>query len=136
MTPLEALLELLERVGASQGAAVLVSEEELSRWPAEAVRELKSQKLLVKASPAASVVCPAASRNARCRCIPCLPGRARQPRSLCATSGMTSTGCRSAERLRQWRCGAEAVGAFVAQSLGLRPDSQRKAGAGCGSLAL
>ena len=34
----------------------------------------------------------------------------------------------SAERLRQWRCGAEAVGAFVAQSLGLRPGSQRKAG--------
>jgi hypothetical protein len=31
MTPLEALLELLERVGASQGAAVLVSEEELSQ---------------------------------------------------------------------------------------------------------
>ena len=58
MTPLEALLELLERVGASRGAAALVSEEELSRWPAEAVRKLKSQKLLVKASPAVSVVCP------------------------------------------------------------------------------
>ena len=58
MTPLEALLELLERVGASRGAAALVSEEELSRWPAEAVRELKAQKLLVKASPAVSVVCP------------------------------------------------------------------------------
>ena len=52
MTPLEALLELLERVGASRDAAALVSEEELSRWPAEAVRELKAQKLLVKASPA------------------------------------------------------------------------------------
>ena len=48
MTPLEALLELLERVGASRGAAALVSEEELSRWPAEAVRELKAQKLLAK----------------------------------------------------------------------------------------
>ena len=34
MTPLDALLELLERVGASRGAAALVSEEELSRWPA------------------------------------------------------------------------------------------------------
>ncbi len=29
MTPLEALLELLERVGASRDAAALVSEEEL-----------------------------------------------------------------------------------------------------------
>ena len=48
MTPLEALLELLERVGASRDAAALVSEEELSRWPAEAVRELKAKKLLQK----------------------------------------------------------------------------------------
>ncbi len=37
MTPLDALLELLERVGASRSAAALVSEEELSHWPAEAV---------------------------------------------------------------------------------------------------
>ena len=58
MTPLEALLELLERVGASRDAAALVSEEELSRWPVEAVRALKAQKLLARASPAASVVCP------------------------------------------------------------------------------
>lgn len=58
MTPLDALLELLERVGASHGAAVLVSEAELSLWPSEAVRQLKLQKLLVKASPAVSVVCP------------------------------------------------------------------------------
>jgi len=40
------------------------------------------------------------------------------------------------ERLRQWRCGAEAVGAFVAQSLGLRADSQRKADAGLWELGL
>ena len=58
MTPLQALLELLERVGAIRDAAGLVSEKELSRWPAGAVRELKSQKLLLQASPAVSVVCP------------------------------------------------------------------------------
>jgi hypothetical protein len=58
MTPLDALLELLARLEASGGAAALLNEDELSHWPAEAVRELKSQRLLVKASPAASVVCP------------------------------------------------------------------------------
>ena len=58
MTPLDALLELLERVGASRDAAALVNQQELSRWPAEAVRSLKSQKLLQRASPATSVVCP------------------------------------------------------------------------------
>jgi hypothetical protein len=58
MTPLDALRELLERVGASRDAAALVSEVELSQWPAEAVRGLKAQKLLARASPAVSVVCP------------------------------------------------------------------------------
>jgi hypothetical protein len=58
MTPPDAVLELLARVGASKGAAVLVSEEELSHWPAVAVQAMKLQKLLVKASPASSTVCP------------------------------------------------------------------------------
>jgi len=40
------------------------------------------------------------------------------------------------ERLRQWRCGAEAVGAFVAQSLELRADSQRKKDSGLWELGL
>lgn len=42
----------------------------------------------------------------------------------------------SAERLRQWRCDAEAVGRFVVQSLGLRSVNQRKAEAGLWELGL
>lgn len=38
--------------------------------------------------------------------------------------------------LRQWRCGAGAVGALVARSLGLRAESHRKAGAGLWDLGL
>jgi hypothetical protein len=41
-----------------------------------------------------------------------------------------------AERLRQWRCGAEGVGAFVSQGLGLRADNRRKADAGLWELGL
>ena len=137
MTPLEALLELLERVGASRDAAALVSEEELSRWPAEAVRGLKSQKLLVKASPAVSVVCPGCEQE----CV--MPVHTPPAEAGAATSFVVcdkrddiNRVAVSAERLRQWRCGAEAVGAFVAQSLGLRPGSQRKAGAGLWELGL
>jgi len=58
MTPLDAILELLARLGGSNGGAILVSEEELSRWPAVAVKAMKSQKLLVKVRSTASVVCP------------------------------------------------------------------------------
>lgn len=42
----------------------------------------------------------------------------------------------SAERLRQWRCGMETVGGFVARSLGLRLESRRKASNGLWELGL
>jgi hypothetical protein len=137
MMPLEALLELLARVGASRSAAALVSEEELSQWPADAVRKLKSQKLLAKASPAASVVCPGCEQE----CVMPLhtpAGRAGAATSfvVCDKRDDINRVPVSAERLRQWRCGAEAVGAFVAQGLGLRSGSQRKAGAGLLELGL
>jgi hypothetical protein len=41
-----------------------------------------------------------------------------------------------AERLRQWLCGVEAMAGFVAQSLGLRPESPRKTGDGLWELGL
>ena len=62
MTPQDALTELLARLGANNGAAVLVSEKELSGWPAAAIQAMKSQKLLVKAEPASSAVCPGCER--------------------------------------------------------------------------
>jgi len=97
MTTLDAIIELLARMGASNGAAVLVSDEELSHWPAAAVKAMKSQKLLVKARPAASVVCRGCERECIMPCIRCPRGRAVRHRSLCATSGVTSTAwpCRS-----------------------------------------
>jgi hypothetical protein len=137
MTPLEALLELLERVGASRGAAALVSEEELSRWPAEAVRELKAKKLFQRASPAVSVVCPGCEQE----CVmpvhtPHAGTGAAASFVVCDKRDDINRVAVSTERLRQWRCGAEAVGAFAAQSLGLRPESQRKAGDGLWELGL
>ena len=58
MKPVEALIELLDRVGANHGAAVLVNDDELRQWPSEAVKAMKSQRLVTKARPAASVICP------------------------------------------------------------------------------
>jgi hypothetical protein len=137
MTPLEALLELLGRVGASRDAAALVSEEELSRWPAEAVRELKAKKLLVKASPATTVVCPGCEQECTMHVDTVSAGTGKVASFVvCDKRDDINRVAVSAERLRQWRCGAEAVGAFVAQSLGLRPGSQRKAGAGLWELGL
>lgn len=133
MTPLDALLELVGRMGANRGAAVLVSDAELSRWPAEAVRQLKLQKLLVRASAAVSVVCPGCEQECT---MPVHTISARASFVVCDKRDDINRVPVAAELLRQWRCGAEAVGGFVAQSLGLRSESQRKAGAGLWELGL
>jgi hypothetical protein len=137
MTPLEALLELLERVGASNDAAALVSDAELSRWPVEAVRGLKSHKLLLKASPASSVVCPGCEQECAMPVHTVSVGTGKAASFVvCDKRDDINRVPVSAERLRQWRCGVEAVGGFIAHGLGLRPESQRKAGAGLWELGL
>jgi hypothetical protein len=136
MTPLDALLELLERVGAGGGAA-LVSEAELKGWPLETVRAMKSQRLLLKASPAASVVCPGCEQECTMpvHSVSAETGKAASF-VVCDKRDDINRVAVDAERLRQWRCGAEAVGAFVALCLGLRPESQRKIEAGLWELGL
>lgn len=112
MTPLEALLELLERVGASQNAAALVSEDELSRWPAEAVRELKAKKLLQRARPAVSVVCPGCEQE----CVmtvhtPIAGAGAATSFVVCDKRDDINRVAISAEGLRQWRALAASIAA-------------------------
>ena len=63
MTPEAALGELLARLGASRGAAVYVSDDELTGWPLDLVSDLKASRVLVRASPAASAVCPGCERE-------------------------------------------------------------------------
>jgi hypothetical protein len=124
MTAIDALLELLGRVGACRDAAVLVNDEELLQWPRAAVKAMKSQRLIVKARPASSAICPGCESN----CV--MPVH-----TLSATTGKPSSFIvcdkRSdinrvpvpAERLIQWQCSADLVSGFIASSLGLRsPD--------------
>lgn len=63
MTPQAALIELLERVSASQGKAVLVNDEDLAQWPTAAVIAMKTQVLISKANPASSAICPGCERD-------------------------------------------------------------------------
>jgi hypothetical protein len=137
MSPLEALQDLLERLEATCSAAVLVSEQELSQWTAEAVRALKSQKLIVRASPAVSAVCPGCEQECT-MLVHTLPAGTRPPASfvICDKRDDINRVEVPAERLRQWRCGLEAVGAFVAQTMGLRPESRRQLDAGLVELGL
>lgn len=137
MTPLEALLELLERMEAGGDGAAVVSEAELSHWPAEAVRELKAKKLLVKASPAVSVVCPGCEQECTMPLHSVSSGTGKTALFVvCDKRDDINRVAVPAERAKQWRCGVDAVGAFVARSLGLRAGVQRKAEAGLWELGI
>lgn len=114
MTSLEALLELVARVGASNGVGVAVNELELSRWPITAVRELEANRLLQKTSPATSTVCPGCEQECTMP-IHIIPGtRPAVSFVVCDKRDDINRVNVPAERLQQWRCDAEAVRVFIA----------------------
>lgn len=131
MKAIDALLEILNRVGACQGKAVFVSDEELLQWPKAAVKAMKSQKLIAKAKPASSAVCQECERD----CV--MPVH-----SLSTTTGKSSSFIvcdkRSdvnripvaAARLRQWKCNADLISSFMADSLDLRRPGRHVDSAG------
>jgi hypothetical protein len=131
MTPHDALIELLARVGARNGAAVLVSGEELSQWPAAAVTAMKSQRLLAKARPASSTICPGCER-ACVMPVHTLPRASGTAASfiVCDKRSDINRVPVSAECQKQWRCDADAVCGFITASLGLRRSDQLPADAG------
>ena len=126
MTPEDALVELLDRVGALNGAAVTLNTEELDGWPAAAVSALKSHHLLRKARPASSVVCHGCEQE--CSMPVHTLARGNAPAMsfvVCDQRSDTNRVAIPAARLAQWRCDADAVCVFVAASLGLRPSAQQ-----------
>lgn len=127
MSPDQALAELLGRLGANKGAAVLMSEEELASWPNDAVSALKSAGLLSLASPASSVVCPGCEEQCVMPVQTLSGGKRVVSFVVCDKRDDISRVEISAERLRKVRCSIEAVCAFVATSLGLKCSSQRTA---------
>ena len=124
MTPQATLIELLARVGAAQGAAVLVSEEELSQWPATAVAAMKSQKLIAKARPAASAICPGCERE-------CVMPVHTPPTAAGSTASFIVCDKRSdinrvpvsASRLVQWQASCALIADLVGRLLGLNDST-------------
>jgi hypothetical protein len=131
MTPQDALIELLGRVGARQGAAVLVNDEELNQWPTEAVKAMKSQRLISKSRPAASTICQGCERNCAMP-VHTLPATAGAPSSfiVCDKRSDINRVPVPTERLKQWQCSADSVAGFVAAILGLRRSDKQTASAG------
>jgi hypothetical protein len=119
MTPAEALRELLARLGANNGAAVLVSEEELKRWPEAAVHAMKTAGLLAPATPAANVVCPGCEQQCSMP-VETVPSDGDTARSfiVCDKRDDISRVPVSDAKLRQWSASSATLAKLVAGLLG------------------
>lgn len=118
-TDAEALVELLARLAAAQGAGVPLSGDELARWPAGAARALREARVLVPASPAASVVCPGCERACGMP-VEVLGGPGAAVRAFIACDKREDIGRVpvTPAMLERWRCGADTVAEALAHALG------------------
>lgn len=126
MTPQNAMIELLERLGASAVKAILINEEELACWPDEAVAALKAQKLLTKAKPATSAICPGCERECVMP-VHIVPAKENLPARAFISCDKRSDISRvtvSLAKLNQWQCTIDLVCEFVVNRLELRQCNQ------------
>ena len=137
MTPREALLDLVARVGARDGAAVRVSETDVRQWPAEAVSALRAHRLLVRARPARTVVCPGCEADCvmPVQTIPAGP-RAAARFIVCDKRSDINRVALTTAHVDQWKCDAEALARFVVEQLGLRRSRHRVDASGTRPLGL
>lgn len=138
MTPLGALIELLARLAARNGAVVLLSAEELNQWPESAVAALKSQKLLGRARPTASTVCPGCEQECvmPVQTAPRTLGRPAASFIVCDKRSDINRVPVSTRRLEQWRSDGNALVEFVAACLGLRRSNHPPSAAGTLSVGM
>jgi len=125
MTPQAALVELLDRLAAQQGAAVQVGSNELNTWPAEAVAALKSARLLVKARRASSIVCPGCERECAkpVEVFPSEDGRPSQLFIVCNEPEDLGHIPVELSMLEQWQFSGELVAGLLSGLLDLRRPS-------------
>lgn len=119
MSPEGVLRLLLDRLGANNGETILISEHELTQWPAMAVAALKAQQLLVKASPATSLVCPGCEDE----CVMSVNfvnySTGRAAFIMCDRRSDVSRVSIPVVRLNQWQCALNALCDFIADGLNM-----------------
>ena len=124
MTPRDALAELVARIGANGGAAVFIGAQELGEWPAATVAALTAQKLITKARPAASVVCPGCERACTMP-VHVVPAEGHGARAfvVCDKRSDINRVNVPIAHLEQWQASGELVADWIARALGLtRPN--------------
>ncbi len=126
MTPQAALVELLDRLAAQQGAAVHIGIDELNTWPAEAVAAMKAARVLVKARHTTHMVCPGCERQCS-KQVDIFPAEESRPaRALIICNEPEDLGLFPVElhTLERWQVTGEVLAAALNRMLGFAKPPQ------------
>jgi hypothetical protein len=131
MTPQAVLAELLNRLEASRGAAVLVGSEELREWPAATVAALKSVRLLVQARPVHRLTCPGCEKQCS-KDVDLFPAEGARPaRAYIHCDEPEDMGRITVEpaALEYWRITGDLLASAIARLLGItKPPAAGESG--------
>lgn len=124
MRPEDAFIELLNRVTALQGAPARFSVDELLQWPMEALEAMKAQKLITKARPASSVVCPGCEEECFMPALT-IPVSSGEPALfiICDKRDDISRVPVPIARIEQWQASGDSIADLIADLLGLQRKS-------------
>ena len=115
----DALAELLARLGAAPGRAVVVSSDELQHWPVDAVAAFKAHGALRPGKPGNTAVCPGCERA----CVMPVqqrqqPARAAAAFVVCDKRDDVGRVALTAAHLERWRVDGQTLGDALASLLG------------------
>jgi hypothetical protein len=131
MTPEAAFIELIDRVAALHGASTLISREELNQWPDKAVTLMKSQKLITRARPSSSAVCPGCEEECVMP-VHTIPQRTGDPVLfiICDKRDDISRVPLPDAKLEQWQASGDLIADLVAGLLSLQRSNMGSSSAG------
>lgn len=131
MTPEDALIELLDRVTALQGAPALISTNELAQWPCETVTAMKAQKLITRARPASSAACPGCEEECVMP-VHTIPQPTGDPALFIVCDKRDDIGRISVPTscLERWQASGDSISDLLAGSLGLQRTNTGNSSAG------
>lgn len=120
MTAPEPFSHLIARLGANQGAPVVISAQELKRWPEATNALLKTNGLLVRMRPAVSTVCSGCERECVMP-VHVAPTQCATPVAfiVCDKRSDINRVALPLENLEQWQATVDAVAGLLAALLGL-----------------
>lgn len=133
MTPHAALSDLLARLAAQDSCAVHLGRDDFAQWPSEFVAAAKSARLLERARPASSSVCPGCERQCAMpvHVIPTTDGRPVRAFISCDKPEDMGRVTVKLSDLARWRITDQSLARALARLLGIPDPLQRDGSSRC-----